>query len=215
MSHYRPIPLDITLKAMKCVCKITTKDENDCVCYGTGFFMKVSDELKFLITTYHLINENSINKNITLEIHNHSILNLKPEGRYIKYFPKPIDITVIEIRETDNIYKDIKFSDYVHDQNNTGYEIYKNADIFTIQYPFGGDAMASSGNMIEIYDDMEFTHNLSTDHGSGGCPIILLDNNKNQIKVIGIHQSRDMKSKINYGKLINKIIIEINKPINK
>ena len=213
LSH-RPIPLAFTLKAMKCVCKIKTKDENESVCYGTGFFMKVSDELKYLITTYHLINENSI-KNITLEIHNHIFFNLKPDGRFIKYFPKPIDITAIEIQESDNIYKDIEFSDYVDDHNNTGYEIYKNADIFTIQYPFGEDATASSGNVIEIYDDMEFTHNMSTDHGSGGCPIILLDNNNNQIKVIGIHQGGDAKGKINYGILISKIINEINKPINK
>jgi hypothetical protein len=142
-------------------------------------------------------------------------LNLKSEGRYIKYFPRPIDITAIEILETDNIYKDIEFLDYVHDLNYTGYKIYKNADIFTIQYTFGKDPTSASGNVIEIHNNMEFAHNIPTDRGSAGRPIILLDNNINILKVIGIHQSKDMRRKVNYAIFICQIINEINKPIKK
>jgi len=208
MSFHRPIPIDITLKAMKCVCKIGINNKREGL-YGTDFFMRVSDELNYLITAYHIINENLINENITLEIWNKNILNLKSDWRYIKYFPRPIDITAIEILETDNIYKDIEFLDYVHDLNYTGYKIYKNADIFTIQYTFGKNP-TSAGNVIEIHENMEFAHNIPTDFGSGGCPIILLDNNINLLKVIGIHQSKDKENKVGYAKFIFQIINEIN-----
>ena len=87
MSFHRPIPIDITLKAMKCVCKIVINSERGSL-YGTGFFMRISDELNYLITAHHIINENLINENITLEIWNKNILNLKSDGRYIKYFSK-------------------------------------------------------------------------------------------------------------------------------
>jgi len=214
MSFHMPIPIDITLKARKCVCKIGINSERGSL-YGTGFFMRVSDELKYLITAHHIINENRINENITLEIWNKNILNLKSDGRYIKYFPWPIDITAIEILENDNIYKDIEFLDYDHDLNYTGYKIYKNTDIFTIQYTFGKDPTSASGNVIEIHFNMEFAHNIPTGPGSGGCPIILLDNNINRLKVIGIHQSKDKEKKVNYTKFIFQIINEINKPIKK
>ena len=214
MSFHRPIPIDITLKAMKCVCKIGINSERGSL-YGTGFFMRISDELNYLITAHHIINENRINENITLEIWNKNILNLKSDGRYIKYFPRPIDITAIEILETDNIYKDIEFLDFDHDLNYTDYEIYKNTDIFTVQYTFGKDLTSASGNVIEIHNNMEFAHNIPTDRGSSGCPIILLDNNINILKVFGIHESKDMERKVGYAKFIFQIINEINKPIKK
>ena len=73
--------------------------------------MKISDSLKFLFTNYHVINQDLINDNIEIEIWNNEKMNLDLSQRYIKYFEKPEDVTIIEIKEEDKIYKDIKFLD--------------------------------------------------------------------------------------------------------
>jgi len=69
----------------------------------------------------------------------------------------------------------------------------------------------ASCKIKKIYD-YEFIHNIPTNHGSSGCPIILLNNNINLILVIGIHKNGNEKEKINGGTFIGEIIKEI---INK
>ena len=61
------VPVNIIIKATKSVCKITIK-ENEKKIFGTGFFMKVSDNEKYLITNYHVISQNNINDDIEIEI---------------------------------------------------------------------------------------------------------------------------------------------------
>ena len=73
--------------------------------------MRVLGSLKYLITCYHTINENDINKMISIEIWNKKRLNMTL-NRFIKFFKLPLDITAIEIKKTDDIYKDIEFLDY-------------------------------------------------------------------------------------------------------
>ena len=51
---------------------------------------------------------------------------------YIKYFDKPKDITVIEIQETDELYKDIEFLNYDSLDGQQHYLIYKDKKIFTL-----------------------------------------------------------------------------------
>ena len=134
----KPIPIKIINKVMKSICKIiiiNNKKKN----YGTGFFFYYTDKIKYLITNYHIINENNTN-NTEIEIWNHKKMKLTLNNRYIKYIPKPKDITIIEIQETDNIYKDIEFLKFDYNSINHGYEIYINADIFTIEHPYGDDS---------------------------------------------------------------------------
>ena len=60
MSYdHRPIPMNIASKVLRCICKIECKEPKFLT---TGFFMRVSDTLKFLITSN--LRENLINKNI-------------------------------------------------------------------------------------------------------------------------------------------------------
>ena len=101
------IPVDVTIKVLKCVCKITVKNKEKYY-FGTGFFMNIYDSKKYLLTNYHIISDKSKDDNIEIEIHNHTTMNLQLENRYIKFFPKPIDITVIEIINIDKIYNDIE-----------------------------------------------------------------------------------------------------------
>ena len=86
-------------------------------------------------------------------------------------------------------------------------------NIFTILYPPGEDEeVVLSGKLIYIDNDgYEFGHNISTYTGTGGCPILLYENNINKIKVIGVQISCDTKTTLNYANFIGRIIDEINK----
>jgi len=171
--------------------------------------LKASDSLKYLITNYHVLNPDNINENIELEIWNNKKMKLEINNRIIKYFKMPKDITIVEIKEYDDIYKDIEFLVYDKNYIDNGYNIYKNVDIFSIEHPLGKDAVCASGTIIDI-NNYEFDHNISTDKGSSGSPIILLNNNMNIIQVIGIHKNSDPKHKINGGTFIGEIFNEIN-----
>ena len=50
-----PVPKNIVFKAMKSICKIIIENEGIKI-FGTGFFMRISDDFKCLITNYHVLN---------------------------------------------------------------------------------------------------------------------------------------------------------------
>ena len=134
-------------------------------------------------------------------------MKLEFKNRIRKYMEQPKDISIIEIKESDEIYEDIEFLDYDLNYEKKGYIIYKGADIFSIEHPYGEDASCASGRVVEI-NDFEFDHNISTDNGSSGCPILLLNNNINFIRVIGIHKNGDYSKKLNGGTFIAEIFNE-------
>ena len=88
---------------------------------------------------------------------------------------------------------------------NQGYSIYKDADIFTIEHPCGDDASCASGKIINI-NNYEFDHNISTETGSSGSLILLLNNNINLVQVKGIHQNADYSKKLNGGTFLEKYL---------
>ena len=81
----KPVPIDLINKAKKSICKIMIiKDRIPY--YGTGFFMNLNNPKKYLITNYHVISENMLDKEIYLEIYNQKKMNLKLENRYIIFY---------------------------------------------------------------------------------------------------------------------------------
>ena len=60
-------------------------------------------------------------------------------------------------------------------------------------------------------NNFEFEHNILTEKGSAGSPIILF----NTLKVIGIHKHGYLSKNINVGTFIGKIFNEINNDLNK
>ena len=207
-TGHKGIPIDLVLKVVKSICKITFSKDNKTL-YGTGFFLKVSDSLKYLITNYHVINPSNITENIEFEIHNNKKMKLDLSNRIIKYFEMPRDITIIEIKNDDDIYKYVKFLDYDKNYIDNGYNIYDKVDVFSVEHPLGKKAECASGTIVNI-QNYEFEHNISTDSGSSGSPIILLNNNINIIQVIGIHKNTNQYRKINGGTFIGEIFKEIN-----
>ena len=138
LNEHKPVPLNIAFEVMKAICKITIKTIKGKL-YGTGFFMNYSDSLKCLITNYHVINPSLENEKIEIEIHNKNKMKLKFNNRYTKYLERPRDITMIEIKKSDEIYNDIIFLDYDLNCNKTNYQLYKDVDIFSIEHPYGED----------------------------------------------------------------------------
>ena len=80
MNGHPPIPMKLSIEAMKSICKISYHYNNKRI-FGTGFFMKYSDSLKLLITNYHVIYPELININIEIEIWNNEKMILNLIGR--------------------------------------------------------------------------------------------------------------------------------------
>ena len=211
-KHSKKLQIKKIMKASKCICKIILGLEKDNKAFGTGFFMYIFKEGKkheCLVTNYHVINENLVNSKSIIEIQiNNNIhrIKLDDSNRYIKCFKKPIDITIIQIINSDKFKKDIDFLYY--DLNyDFGYKQYLNMDIFSIQHPLGGEAEYACGKIIKIFNNFEFEHTVDTDHGSSGSPIILNES----LKVIGIHKQSNTLNNNNIGTFIGEIFKEKDK----
>ena len=157
--------------------------------------------LKCLISVYHVINENTKNKSIEIEIFNNEKFNLELKSRFIKFFKQPKDISIVEIKDSDGI-KDIEYLNY--DKNNKkGYSQYKGMEVLSLGYPNGEDLSNGSGKILNI-NGFEFEHDISTEQSSSGSPIILF----NVLKVIGIHKYGDLEKRVNVGTFIGEIFDE-------
>ena len=56
LTGHKPIPMNIANKVMKSIGKIIILNNSGDNSVGTGFFMRISDSLKCLITNYHVLN---------------------------------------------------------------------------------------------------------------------------------------------------------------
>ena len=187
-------------KIRKAICKIKSE------VFGTGFFVDF-DSRKYLLTNYHNISKET--KKIEIEIwdKSHFILNLN--NRFLIYLPEEEkDITILflknnEIEKIEYLYFDLNYS--------TGYYQYINNDIFAVGYPYGYKLASGGGIIKKILNECEFHHNIPTDRGSSGSPIMLY----NTLKVIGIHKQGDTNANLNLGTFIGEAIKAINnKKIN-
>ena len=170
---HEPISLKVLDKSKISVCKIANEP-----IFGTGFFMEYNNK-KYLLTCFHVINSAKIDVNI--EIWNEKPFKLELENRDIRLFPDPIDITIIEIKDSDLFIKEIGFFDY--DSNYVkGYQQYENINIFNLGYPNGNELSTASGKINKI-ENKEFYHTIDTKGGSSGSHILLF----NTLKVIGIN----------------------------
>ena len=145
----RQIPIDLVNRLSKSMCKITYINTDNNKVYGTGFFM-IYNSLKYLISVYHVINSNLKNKDIEIEIYNKKKINLKLNSRYIKFFKKPIDISVVEIKDTDGINEDIEYLKHDLNYKEGGYSQYNEMNVLSLGYPFGEELSTGSGKIINI-----------------------------------------------------------------
>ena len=183
---------------------------------SSGFFIKINlkmKEYKFLFTCAHSIPQEIIDSKTKISIYygrkNEEIkkkIILDKDQRYIMQ-NKDLDVTIIEIKEEDNIYE----NRFLHPDLNykIGLKHYLNSQVYTAGYPnvdiHKGDKHYSSGIIKQIANNgYTFTHNCDTKEGSSGGPIINYDK-----LVIGIHFGSIEEKNINVGTFIGEIIKEL------
>ena len=188
-------------------CKIEIDNQS-----GTGFFLNLMDKFgkNYLITNYHVISKEYVDQKITIKIKlgNNEGADIILDGsqREIKFFKDLFDhdIIIIQILESDNLNNKVKFLNYnpkfIH-----GYRQYVGQDIFIISNPLGGGLQFNFGKITNLKGTFEFEHNLDTDNGSSGSPILLYDNT-----LVGLHRGRyrgrDEKVGIFIGEIIELLI---------
>ena len=181
---------------------------------GSGFFMKSKVKIgrkkiaHFLVTNCHGISDDIINSKqyieIDIEYNNEKReIQLDDEKRFIKCFPKPLDITIIEILESDNLENEVTYlkRDYLYGE---GYEKYLSEDIYIFHHPKGRETECLRGKIISI-DDNSFLYDSFIKEETSCSDIIL----SNRFKVIGI-QCKKNNENINCGVFIGKLSIKLN-----
>ena len=186
---------------------------------ATGFFLKIeynSKPLYMLVTAHHAIPYPLVDdeKNIQIIIGNDSekqIINITLDCAERKILClKDKDITAVEILDKDKIKEKVKFLNYDSECNYTNYMNYLNIEIFIMHHP-NCKEYEIKGNIIKIREpmDFEFQHNLYTEEGSSGAPILLFEKSNEEFKVIGVHTSASKGKKSKIGTFINTLIEEI------
>ena len=177
---------------------------------GIGFFCIIPspDKFKYLpvmITTNHLLKEEDIipGKTICIFLKNDQISKniLIDKGRKT-YTNKEYDITIIEIKEHDGIDGDsfLEIDKEIFYENQINFNKIK---VYLLSY-----GSYSNGIIKRLRDNgYTFEHLCSSQKGSGGGPIININNNK----VIGFHIGTSIRSNFNIGTLLRKPIEDFNK----
>ena len=199
--------MQIAMEQMKkCVCKIKLIKLKHI--QGTGFFCKIpfpdiNNRLSVIITNNHIINEELLNtkgSKIIIDIKEEDSLKEISLDNRITFTNREYDITLIEIKETDNINNYLELDDIIIDDilnNNNKNMVYIDNEVYIIEYP-EGKLSISSGQVTDIFEDKKykFFHQCRTKAGSAGSPILNISNNK----VIGVHHSAVLNFKNKRGK---------------
>ncbi len=181
---------------------------------GTGFFFEQNiSSIKyynkyFLMTNNHVLNQDFFNNNTHLEIEHKNKQIIIPLNNRIKYTNEELDFTIIEILPTDDFFSEIKYfftiDNYI--MSNNSESNYLKKDICIFQYPNGEELSFDKGEIKSI-NDYQIKHLVSTEPGSSGSPILLLNN----FTIIGIHQAGGNENKEdNKGIFMKNILNDIN-----
>ena len=159
----------------KNICKIKVGEQQ-----GTGFFCKIpfpdkNNLLPVLITNNHLINEPLLYKkdgNISINIKEETEIEKINLNDRMKYTNEEYDITIIEIKDQDNIKNYLELDDTIINDilfNKNSNKEYIDETIYIIQYP-EGKLSVSYGVLDNIFQDKKynFNHKCSTKGGSSG-----------------------------------------------
>ena len=187
-NSYIALPEIVTKNLSKVICRILIKAQGKEI-IGTGFILGIQldfEEFICLITNGHIISQESINNNNTINMifeGNETVnLILDSNKRYIKNFiEEGLDITVVEILEEDNFTNKVFFGPELDIPKNN--ELINN-EISIPQYIIKEKKFMDAKGIIKSINRYEFSHSVGTEKSSSGSPIFLKNNNK----VIAIHK---------------------------
>ena len=197
------------------ICRVNNK--------GTGFFVKIpykSKLLPVLIATNQAINIYDIlcNRNISLHLNN-EIKTITLDKNRLMYTNAKFDITIIEIKEEDNLKnKYLELDDEIINFLKLDKTKLKKKEgpnylydsIYILNYNKNKDIFVSYGKLLDINNSKLF-HKCNLKEDSSGSPICLM----NSQKLIGIQSENSKQNKYNKGLLLIYLIIEISKIKNK
>ena len=184
----------ISEQMKKKVCRISIKNDR-----GTGFFCKIpypddNNLLSVLITNNHIIDESILEneKNILISMNNKD-KEIELEDR-IKYTNKEYDITIIEIKEKDEIEDFLELDNNIRNKINKSYI---GDTIYVLHYPRSEEIGVSYGLFkgVNNHKNYFFNHLCSTEKGSSGGPILNIKN----YRVIGMHKGTNKEDNNNIG----------------
>ena len=173
---------------------------------GSGFLCKIYIEkdkpMPALITCYHVVDEDYMKNNEILyfsylldDVNTEKVLDL--QIKRLIYQDKELDITIIEIKEEDNldIYSFLEMDTSII-VNNPELVDKKDKKVYSLHYPEGVEKVKySQGEVADLIDNIYLSTNNWTEPGSSGAPIINYENNY----VIGIHSGSDQDEKDRTG----------------
>ena len=190
----------------KCVCKIFTGEST-----GTGFFCKIyikDKVIKTFITNNHVLDISYLNSNkiIHISLNDENKMEIITINKKLFNFTdKSLDVTILQIDENNEINKYVEYLEIdnkIYNDKEYYNDLFAKKPIYSIHYPKGKNILVSYGIFKSIDIDSNFIrHTCSTEKGSSGAPIILLDS----LKVIGIHSS-DSRLNYNTGIFMKNII---------
>ena len=237
-GHGNPIAKNEILNLLKMeqsMCRITYETIKDGKLengHGSGFFCQIENfPIKYaLFTNNHILNESNleIGKTIKFKYFESKFLSysnniveksIKLTSNRKIFTNKKLDYTCIEIFESDGINNFFKIEPHILSNQSKNCKIYKENDIFILQFLNENEISFSDGNIIEIIDNI-ILHEASTVEGSSGSPIIKRDKNNNYIigLHIGFHETilKD-KNKLshNIGTTFDSILANIKEQINE
>ena len=197
----------IVKQMKKNVCKIKIGKKQ-----GTGFFCKIpfpdkNNMLSVLITNNHIISNKTLNKIISIYTEKTNIRKINLKNR-MNYTNEEYDITIIEIKEEDEIKSYLELDDDIINDiiaKKNKNDKYSEQTVYIMQYP-EGKLSVSYGIIDSIYEDKKynFNHKCTTKIGSSGSPILKIDNNR----IIGIHKEGNINNGYNRGTFLNYPIKE-------
>ena len=218
------LPSSITIEQMKEIIK--QMERNAVKIYlkkgsGSGFFCNIPFPKKtyllpVLITNNHVLNEEqiSIGKTIFISMNNgKNKYSIYIDQLRKTYTSSDYDITIIEIKDTDNINNEafLDIDDEVYNLDNNQIQKYNQGQesIYLLHYPDNSPkVMYSIGLIKNIYTNKyDLRHSCQSKEGSSGGPILKLIN----FKIIGIHKGASKTDNSNLGTFIKAPIDEFNK----
>ena len=177
--------LDVISEQMKkCIFKIENQNE-----YGTGFFCQIpykNENLKVMITSYKVLNEDIIDNNRTIEVSLNDdkvkkTINLENKKIYISL---EYNTTIISIdSDRDKVTDFLELDENIFNEN---IDDYNNTIIYILQYhKYDNDkkASASFGILKELKDKFKIMHNCFKSVNYKGAPILQLSNKKKLIQI--------------------------------
>ena len=165
----------------KCICKVIGNE------IGTGFFCKIKYNdilIPVLITNYHVINDDFLEKNKFVKIYikdKSNIIKINKDSKIYSSIKDKYDIMIIKLNE-DNIYNYLEIDSNIF--KNDSLSTYSKESIYILHFPNAGKGCISKGTGIEKINEYDIKHSCNTENGSSGGPILSSISNK----VIGIHK---------------------------